>query len=1826
MAEEDCNDADYLGAYSRFFTEFIARVNPYDQLPVPVSSYNVTDDELIGEIINVTLQYINQTPCPSSLQAHLVHQVIQEILSMCKKQPEDYGYKPQENTYTSLKLMQAVTGKVNEICTRYLDNSRLALLPSPPSTPLPQVIAGGNKNCRRRMEDRYVVIHDLHTMFGIEDDSVANYYAVFDGHGGQDAAVYSATHLHQYLAESIYYPTDPERALREAFIETDTQFIEKSKTQKICGGTTAVCTLLLNKKLYVAWVGDSSAMLIKRDSVVQLVNPHRLQRKDEVRRIQKMGGVVMESMGIMRVNGVLSVSRAIGDVRYKPFVTGEPEVKCVHLDGTEDFLVVATDGLTDYLNSSEVLTVLYHEIQRDPSGLKRAHRILLRWAKREGSKDNITLVVVLLTPASEIAARPPNAHPFRCMKTNDILENMNSKDKPLFLDMDDAHNAINSNILKQTMLSQETRDRDDGILAASNGKHENGDADYDYSDLGPETDVDAVDDVSVPVENDSNHEKDSNLLDNLRIEQPEINAKRQLDAENNLREDEDEDRDDDDKVLDKYPASESVLEAAPRRISTNHPSAVFKLGENYEDYYGMERFVDYDDFPPSSDANRPLQPALVPGADNVADSEDSEDEWNYYPNKEKDPVDEPQEVKTEGEIESPELPIEDNELKIQSEDIGEGIKCETPKEEQSQLINTEISAESGAVESDQEEKLFAKEQEESKNMDFPLNPDAAEFVPVSPQFRGPRMNLSNDYPISGSPLKQVPQMDDIQVPSQSEFEEEVCQRPREVEPEEREYQNGVNSQPTDDADFINDRPKVHGFGANLDDSEISSMKAEFGDESSTSFLTATDFHRTGVSTVDESFSSSERDYDIAKDPMAMSFTPSDFEAAFDKAVDLNAVHNLSNTDLDDKNGMIEEEGFTAQSPEPHPELTTLASPEAEQPTHTPAFPGESAELVNLSSQQEDSEATFIEHTDETKANVDFLNLQSESSQLDQQETARSDHSPLTENYSAEFESEKEAVSIDNEPILTPSSIEIDETKPMDETSEDAVPLEACSRQEVSVKEADTPASISPVPEAMETDVLAPAENTEVSSQLLSALDADAPKFTPGHYTFSPTESNDVCKPSLAKTNDVCEPPHIETSNICESSPLETGNICESSPLETSNIICESSPVETSEISKPTNTEISNVCESSSVQASDVCQSYLVDSSNDFQPSFVETSKVDQSPLIEESNVDQSPFVETTNIYQSSLVDTYNDEVCEFSSIKSSNVCEPVSHNLVFGMQPPEEKAVESIPTQSGQDNLLDFAEEEEVCVKKVVEVESTPPPSPQNSEEKVSQNVDDMICSIKSALEQKVDDVVESKEEAPVDADIFEFKTHVTEEPMKADVLNLSESMAELRLSSLKSELLTKSEDTLVSSFDQQLQEEVPQKEELIAAREPEQPSAPEAEEYKIEAETKVEEVSSAIKEPPVEKAAEVSGNKVAKAAAVTAVAAGVVAGAVVAQSKTKTKPIAAKPSKTTATKTAQKSTPTSPSKTITATTRTSTAAAKKPTTTRPKDLDAAKKTTVSSTTSSKVPATKPAPKTTSATSVTKSATRPNTGSVAAKAKPTSTTAKTTVSDKKPTANGDIKSLNKVDTATAKPPISKTTSVPKAASAKTTTARMLTATTTTTSTKTRPASAVAATKSATTTTKTSMSATTTSTLSSRPKSTSTAGKVTKSRVLTPKSSPIIDKQVKETANKQISMARSSTVTKTTRVSTSNTTTTTAKRASMTAKTTSTASPIKKLTATSKISNRTSTPGKTTTQKEKVVQNGVSEKVEMNAIIDDVPKKDLSPVVTPNDNQLIMSSD
>nr|CAD7394000.1 unnamed protein product [Timema cristinae] len=55
-----------------------------------------------------------------------------------------------------------------------------------------------------------------------------------------------------------------------------------------------------------------------------------------------------------------------GDLEYKPYVTAEPDVKAVTLNGSEDFIILGCDGLWDFVSENEVLYAIYEQIRDAP--------------------------------------------------------------------------------------------------------------------------------------------------------------------------------------------------------------------------------------------------------------------------------------------------------------------------------------------------------------------------------------------------------------------------------------------------------------------------------------------------------------------------------------------------------------------------------------------------------------------------------------------------------------------------------------------------------------------------------------------------------------------------------------------------------------------------------------------------------------------------------------------------------------------------------------------------------------------------------------------------------------------------------------------------------------------------------------------------------------------------------------------------------------------------------------------------------------------------------------------------------------------------------------------------------------------------------------------------------------------------------------------------------------------------------------------------------------------------------------------------------------------
>ncbi|KAF6778064.1 hypothetical protein AHF37_02243 [Paragonimus kellicotti] len=138
-------------------------------------------------------------------------------------------------------------------------------------------------------------------------------------------------------------------------------------------GTTACVALLLPVngvvKLYVANAGDSRAVLCRGAAAVDLSVDHKPEDEDEKSRITAAGGTVTRDG---RVNGGLNLSRALGDHSYKQvkglplsdqMITPVPDITQFDLiPGSDEFLVIACDGVWNSMTSQEVISFVYDRL------------------------------------------------------------------------------------------------------------------------------------------------------------------------------------------------------------------------------------------------------------------------------------------------------------------------------------------------------------------------------------------------------------------------------------------------------------------------------------------------------------------------------------------------------------------------------------------------------------------------------------------------------------------------------------------------------------------------------------------------------------------------------------------------------------------------------------------------------------------------------------------------------------------------------------------------------------------------------------------------------------------------------------------------------------------------------------------------------------------------------------------------------------------------------------------------------------------------------------------------------------------------------------------------------------------------------------------------------------------------------------------------------------------------------------------------------------------------------------------------------------------------
>ncbi|CAN1145136.1 Probable protein phosphatase 2C 28 [Linum perenne] len=200
-------------------------------------------------------------------------------------------------------------------------------------------------------EKRKLDGHDLHL------------YAIFDGHSGRHVAQLTQPDLLK----------KPKRAVRRTYNITDHDILDNVAGFR--GGSTAVTVILVDgKKLIVANVGDSRAVMCRKGVAKQLTVDHDPEAERDA--VESRGGC----------------SRAFGDGKVKEHISSEPDLKIVSVElGDEcDFLIVASDGLWKVMSNQDACECIRDFV--DPTD---ASKELVSEAVGRGSKDDISCIVVM---------------------------------------------------------------------------------------------------------------------------------------------------------------------------------------------------------------------------------------------------------------------------------------------------------------------------------------------------------------------------------------------------------------------------------------------------------------------------------------------------------------------------------------------------------------------------------------------------------------------------------------------------------------------------------------------------------------------------------------------------------------------------------------------------------------------------------------------------------------------------------------------------------------------------------------------------------------------------------------------------------------------------------------------------------------------------------------------------------------------------------------------------------------------------------------------------------------------------------------------------------------------------------------------------------------------------------------------------------------------------------------------------------------------------------------------------------------------------------------
>jgi len=246
-------------------------------------------------------------------------------------------------------------------------------------------------------------------------------FAVCDGHGPNGRRV--STLLAGQLCSTLESEWDPElaveRVIKRAFLKLNVQLL-RSQVDCAISGSTLVALVLSGTRVYAANVGDSRCVAgLRLDDgsydAQEWTHDQKPDVPEEEQRLLAMGARLAplgEGHDGHMVNRIwladkdtpgIAMSRSFGDVIATTVgVISEPVISEHALSAAVRFVILATDGIWEFIGSQEAVELVGKSLDAGASTDTTVCKLVLeasrRWISHEHLADDITAILLVISP------------------------------------------------------------------------------------------------------------------------------------------------------------------------------------------------------------------------------------------------------------------------------------------------------------------------------------------------------------------------------------------------------------------------------------------------------------------------------------------------------------------------------------------------------------------------------------------------------------------------------------------------------------------------------------------------------------------------------------------------------------------------------------------------------------------------------------------------------------------------------------------------------------------------------------------------------------------------------------------------------------------------------------------------------------------------------------------------------------------------------------------------------------------------------------------------------------------------------------------------------------------------------------------------------------------------------------------------------------------------------------------------------------------------------------------------------------------------------------